>query len=1039
MAQAKGSSYKKIMGLIHKIKLPLKSHILDYKKAYKISGWLTVVIAAIVYFFSVQRTGSLWDCGEFISGAYKLEVVHPPGAPLFLMVGHLFAMLGEWFSTDPADIAFMVNLLSGLSTAFGVGFLAWTTFLFGKLAMVGREGETSGAQNIALALGGVVAGLTAAFCISVYFSAVEGEVYAMSFFFTMLVLWSMVVWYSKPDTRESDRWIVFALYAAGLSIGVHLLSLLALPTAALLYYFKKYDKVTPLGVLVSLAAGGAVVIFIQKIVIVGIPTLWAWFDYFMVNTLGMGFNTGIIPTVIVVFAILAYGLMQAHKRNNHFLQMAFMSAMLICISFSTIGVVVIRATANPPINMNNPDDPYSLLPYLNREQYGERPILYGPSFEATPERTTVEPRYGRVGDKYEIVNYKLSYEYSSGDKMLFPRMGHLTDDAQYRSWIGKGTPNMWDNLSFFIQYQINWMYWRYFMWNFVGRENAHQGYTPTNKADGQWMSGISFIDQARLYDMDKEPEWRKNAEGRNTYYFIPLILGIIGLIYSYKKRKRDFFSLLVLFLITGIGIIIYSNQPPQEPRERDYVLAGSFATFAIWVGLAVPALFSLLKAKLKNVNKEIIAIACGVLVLLAPAIMLSENYDDMGRKDLYASRDYASNFLNSLEKNAIIFTYGDNDTYPLWYAQEVEGIRTDVRVINLSLIAVDWYINQMRRKVNKSPAVDMSISPEQYRGYRHNQLFLYDGTDKTPEQMVSFDQFVQMINTGKTEIKNPSREMSQFAIPIGRVAVKIDKSQVRQLYGYKDSLMQQVQKYIVFDNRNKSYLTKDDIAIMDIIASNINKRPIYFASTVRRSKMLGLDDYMQYEGLAMRVTPVRTPSDSRMAIFGSGRIDADKVLENAETLFKWGNLDKKEMFVDESFAPAVQSHRMVFMRAMEKFMQLGEMKKAVKMSDIYINGFPNMNFPFGFFTVPFISPYVEVGQYDRAYALIDQTLSNLKARIDFYRSIDPDIVQASFSRKQRLAYSGLSRLQNLVRQLPDSDKKKAYTEEIKKYLPQQAG
>lgn len=1010
---------------------------MNYKRAYRLSGWITVVIAAIVYFFSVQRTGSLWDCGEFIAGAYKLEVVHPPGAPLFLLIGHIFAKFGEWFGSDPANIAFMVNLLSGLSAAFGVGFLAWSTFHFGKLAMVGREGKTTETQNILLMFSGIVAGLVAAFCVSVYFSAVEGEVYAMSFFFTCMVLWAMAVWYAKPNDNKHDRWIVFALNATGLSIGVHLLSLLILPTAALLYYFKKYDKITPKGVLASIAVGGVAVIFIMKVVIVGIPTLWSWFDMYMVNNLGLGFNTGIIPTILVIAGLCAYGFYYAHKKNSHILQLIFMSVTLVVISFSTIGVVVIRANASPPINMNNPEDPFSLLPYLNREQYGERPILYGPSFDASPVNTEIDPRYNRVGDKYEITGYKMSYEYNPADKILFPRMGHTDRAQQYQAWMNKkgGSPTMLDNLSFFISYQVNWMYWRYFMWNFVGRTNAQQGYSPANKADGQWASGIKFIDELRLYDMDLEPDWMKNDEGRNSYYFLPLIFGILGLLFHYRKRKKDFWALMSLFVVTGLGIIIYSNQPPQEPRERDYVLIGSFATFAIWIGLGVPALYNLLVSRIKSVDKKIIAVLCGIIVLMAPLIMGFQNYDDMGRKDLYASRDYAANFLNSVDENAIIFTYGDNDTYPLWYAQEVENIRTDVRVINLSLIAVDWYIDLMRRRVDDSPAVDMAISPDQYRGYRHDQMFLYDQrTGGPPEKMFTFKQFTDEINSGRTEISASGRDMSQFVMPASGVLVPVQKNKVAQLFDYPDSVARSASDYLTFNFKDKSFLRKDELAIMDIIASNINQRPVYFATTVQQSKMLGLGDNMQLEGLALRVTPMKYTSDPRLSIYGLGRIDSDKVLENAAEKFRWGGFEKKKLFVDESFAPAVQSHRLVFMRAMEDFLARGEIDKAVQISDLYFYGFPNMNFPFGYFSSPFVRSYIEAGDYEKAYEILDKTIENVTAELDFYASLDRATVSSSFSQGYNLASSTASSLMTLISELPDSEKKTEYNQIMEPYL-----
>jgi hypothetical protein len=692
-----------------------------FNRVYSIASWLVFAAAMTVFFFSAERTGSLWDCGEFILGAYRLQVVHPPGAPLFLIVGRMFTWIAELVSDNPSDIAFAVNLMSGLCTAFAAFFVARVAMLLGKLALAGRDGELKKGDGIALGGAGIVAGLAAAFASSIWFSAVEGEVYGMSTFFTALTLWGTVKWYSLPNEPEHDRWLIFVIYAAALSMGVHLLSLLTFPALALFYYFKKYPQHTFWGMAAAAGIGVVFILGIQVLVITGLPKLWSWFELMMVNGLGLPFHSGLIPTLLLVAAVIFFGLRHAHRTNNGLLQKLIVASGLVVVGFSTIGVVLIRANANTPINMNHPSDAMRLIPYLNREQYGERPLLRGPHFEAQPVDTKTKDRYGRVGDRYEIVDQKLDYVFADKDKMLFPRMGDYTQGRPqlYKQWMGlnpnaplpAGRPNQLDNLSFFVRYQLGWMYWRYFMWNFSGRQNGDQGYEPWDKSSGHWISGLRFIDDARLYNHSQLPSTKRENKARNRYYMLPFLFGLLGMVFHYRRRREDFLGLLALFIITGIGIIVYSNQPPREPRERDYVLVGSFFTYAVWIGFGVLALLRLLRERL-SLSGSVAGIIASLVVLTAPLLMGFQNFDDHSRRHHAGARDYANNFLQSCAPNAIIFTYGDNDTYPLWYAQEVEGIRQDLRVVNLSLIAVDWYINSLRRRINDSPPLKLTIPEE---------------------------------------------------------------------------------------------------------------------------------------------------------------------------------------------------------------------------------------------------------------------------------------------------------------------------------------
>ena len=1010
------------------------------KLTTNIAGWLVFAIATIVYYFSAEPTGSLWDCGEFILGAYKLQVVHPPGAPLFVLVARLFTWVADVFSSDPADIAFAVNFMSGICTAFAATFVCWVTIILSKMTLVGREGVLNVAQNIAVASAGVIAGLTTAFSTSIWFSAVEGEVYAMSTFFTALTLWSTIKWYHLPDTPYADRWLFFTVYAAALSIGVHLLSLLTFPALALFYYFKKYKKHTLMGMAAAAGVGVLAIVLIQKLVIVGIPLLWSWFDLTLVNGLGLPFHTGLIPTLLLVGVLIFFGLRYAHKKQNALLQDVIMAATLAIIGFSTIGVVVIRANAATPINMNAPSDAMRLIPYLNREQYGERPLLRGPSFVSQHIDTKIKDRYGRVGDKYEITDYKITYEYASRDKMLFPRMSDnsMNRPQLYKQWMGldpekplpTGRPNQVDNISFLFQYQLGWMYWRYFMWNFAGRQNAEQGFYPWDKSNGHWLSGIKPLDSWRLYNQNALPDTIKNDKARNKYYMLPFLFGLFGLFFHLQRRRNDALGLLAMFIITGIGIVIYSNQPPNEPRERDYVLVGSFFTFAIWIGMAVVALFELLTDRLKLKGIVPAAIA-GILVLSAPLLMGTQNFDDHSRRLHMGARDYASNFLESCEPNAVIFTYGDNDTYPLWYAQEVEGIRRDVRVVNLSLIAVDWYIDLLRRKINDSPALKMTIPAEAYRGKKRNIVYYYNPQQQQGAYDPAYDRetdlrsMIQYIGEDhqlpiKTTIELESYfDSKRLFIPVNQADV-ITKG----LVTIADSA--NIPNKIPI-NLSRDYLQKDDIAVLDIIASNLWDRPIYFAVTCQQDKLFGLQDYMQLEGLGLRIVPLRSKSDQIYGIIGNGRVNSDKVYENVMNKFRWGNFDKYDLFVNKSYTPSVQSTRLVIRRAAIDLVQKGDTTRGIALIDKFFEAFPHMNFPYDYFTMLMLDVYIQAGAYDKAKPHMDLLAQQTEQYLRFYDSIDPLVISSSFEMDYGYAYRTMNDLLAQAERIGDT----AFLEKIK--------
>ncbi len=992
--------------------------MISHKRFATIAGWVVFGIAAIVYFMSAERTTSLWDCGEFILGAYKLQVVHPPGAPLFLIVGRMFTWVGDILSNNPSDIAFSVNLMSGMFTAFAAAFVAWITITCIRMVYVGRETENmTFEQNVLSAFGGVVAGLATAFSTSIWFSAVEGEVYAMSTFFTAMTVWAMVKWYGLPNDIKSDRWIIFALYSGGLSIGVHLLSLLTYPALALLYYFKKYDRHTFWGGLIAIGAGALVIMLIQKLIIVGIPTLWSSMELMMVNGFGMPFHSGLIPTLLIIAGVIFLGLRWAHQNGSGIVQRIMVATAMLVISFSTIGVVLIRANADPPINMNEPSDVMRLIPYLNREQYGERPLLYGAHFDANPVDVSRKPRYGRVGNRYEVVDHRISYVYDNADKMLLPRIGHNDQNRiqLHRMWMGDQhrKPDMAYNLSFLFRYQINWMYIRYFMWNFAGRQNGEQGYYPWNPKSGHWLSGIPFLDSARLYNQSQLPETIKNDQARNKYYLLPFIFGILGFLWHWRHKRKDCLALIVLFLFTGLGIIFYTNQPPNEPRERDYVLVGSFFTFCIWIGMAVPALYAFVVSKLKK-EPRLLAFAVGAVVLIAPLLMGTQNFDDHSRRHITAARDYASNFLESCDPNAIIFTYGDNDTYPLWYCQEVEGIRTDVRVVNLSLIAVDWYINGLRKKINDSPPIKFSIPADAYRGDQRNALWpMQQATQEMP-----LDRALKIM--GENHPVSAGQQQFPSYLPSTNLYIPIDVNRAFETGLVKESDTGRVVSRIPV-TLTKTYITKDEMALLDIIMSNLYDRPIYFSVTCRDDKLLGMDDFMQLEGLGLRIIPVQTRSNRSLHIYGSGRADVDKTFDRVMNKWRWGNFDKKRLFVDNSYGASVQAMRFIMLRTIQELIRMGDNERAIALTDKYFEAFPHMNFPYDGRTLMYINLYLQAQAHDKVKEQLRILAPELADWMRFYDSISKQALEAGFQSEYQITLSSIQEILRISGLLGDDD------------------
>lgn len=1068
----------------------------SFKTLNNIAGWLVFGIAAIVLGLAAEPTGSLWDCGEFIAGAYKLQVVHPPGAPVFLIVGRLFTWVASIFSDNPANIAYSVNLLSVLCTAATALFICWSTTILARLMLNGRGGEPVGGQAIAVLGAGLVAGLVTAFTTSIWFSAVEGEVYAMSTFFTAMTLWAVLKWYNLPDEADADRWLIFAFYSAALSIGVHLLSLLTFPALAMFYYFKKSRKPTVMGTLIASIIGVVAIVLIQKIVIAGIPALWSAFDKTMVNSFGLPFYSGIVPVALLFGGAIWFGLYWSQKTNNGLLQRIVVALSVVVISYLSYGVVIIRAAASPPINMNDPSDPVRLLPYLNREQYGERPLLRGPNFDVKiPEQVediSREDRWGRVGDQYKVVDEKVDYEYSPSSEVLFPRMSDYSQGrpAIYRQWIEKkqGPYTTGDNIKFFVRYQLNWMYWRYFMWNFAGRQNGEQGYYPWDPSAGHWVSGIDALDEPRIGNQAELPDFQKNSQGRNKYYLIPFLLGLMGMFFHYfrsknstqdsntllmlggaallltaalkvlmdltgfdnytlllllggsaflfffmdaVKRSPEFAAILALFIITGIGIIVYSNQPPNEPRERDYVLAASFFTFAIWIGLSVVGLYHLLTQQLRlpDVTAACLTTALG---LVAPALMVTQNWDDHSRADHYASRDYARNFLESVEANAIIFTYGDNDTYPLWYCQEVEGIRTDVRVVNLSLIAVDWYIDQLRRTVNASPAIKMGIPREQLRGFKRIQTPFYAPRNVEPE--MTLEQVVKFLGEDHKLPTQDGRDFDTY-LPTRKIAIPVDKTEISQSGVMLPTDTMIVDTIHLDLGKDKSYIIKDELAMLDIIASNLWERPIYWAVTCREDKLLGFDDYLQLEGLSLRIVPVKSRgSVENYGIIGNGRVATDLAFRNIMEKWQWGNFDKKRLYVDRSYMPSLQTMRVAMIRVARQLVLEGKKTQAVQLADRYFEVFPAFNFQYDQFAALMADIYARSDAKEKAVAKMREIAQTQVQILNFVASQKPEF-QKGYAQDEQFALGCAQTLMRTADDLKDDAFSKELEEMFAPFIP----
>ncbi|MBK9759926.1 MAG: DUF2723 domain-containing protein [Flavobacteriales bacterium] len=1058
---------------------------MDFKKLNIVTGWLVFLVAAYTYISTIEPTASFWDCGEFIATAYKVEVGHPPGAPLFMILARISSAF-----VSPENVPAAVNTLSALCSAFTILFLFWSiTHMAKKLATRDGDEEMTAGKLIAVIGSGIVGALAYTWSDSFWFSAVEGEVYAMSSFFTAIVFWAILKWESEADQPHNTRWLILIAYLMGLSIGVHLLNLLCIPAIAFVYYFKKY-KVTPLGVAYTFVISALILGAIQAIIIPGIVQMAGKFELLFVNDLGMPFNTGNFVYGMLVLGLVVWGLLWSQRNGKVILNTIILGVSVILVGYSTYALIVIRSNANPPIDENNPENVFNLLSYLNREQYGDRPLLTGQFWdsEMSDTREDGSPVYTATykvmkGNKVDKQLYdgwsaehyvdgktglEITHEYVITDErkgtepvyepeftMLFPRMyssqpGHV---EEYKNWCdfkgvgirttdreGKPTiiykPTQGENLRFFVDYQTNWMYWRYFMWNFAGRQNDIQGHGGI--LDGNWYTGLKFIDAERLGNQDHLPSSMTTNKAMNKLFLLPMILGLIGLVYQLAKNLRDWSIVMLLFFFTGMAIVVYLNQTPLQPRERDYAYVGSFYAFAIWVGLGVYALFDaarslsirdiafgvggtigigVLKYGVESMVGDnhgvslclfymggVAGAALGLMYLLRgvkddrlpgilatalglaiPIVMVRAEWNDHNRSNRTPARDLAADYLESCPPQAILFTNGDNDTFPLWYAQEVQGIRTDVRVVNLSLLNTDWYIDQMRRKAYESEPVAFGMAAEKYRQGTRDVVAIDPFRKKTG--FMDLKKVMAFASDDNNREQIFQRGVRDSYLPTQNFILNADSA---FCFGPEGMLTAKDTADFVKEVRwsiKKSYLLKNHVMVLDMLAQNDWKRPICFAVTTGPDSYVGLQDYFRLEGLAYRLTPLFSPRRNPNTY---GSVGTDIMYKNVMEKFTWGNMNTdKPVYLDENTLRMTTNLRLQLATLADGLIDEGRKNDAKKVLDLTMEKMPEKNVPYDRIMLPIIEAYYNAGDSSSANAISERLFTIMEENMNFYLSLEP--------------------------------------------------
>lgn len=987
---------------------------MNYQKINNLFGWAVFAIASVTYYLTLEPTVSFWDCGEYISTAFKLEVGHPPGAPLFQLIGRFFSL----FAGDTSQVAFMINLMSALSSSFTILFLFWSITALSKKLIL-QESEFTQANAIAIMGSGVVGALSYAFSDSFWFSAVEGEVYAMSSFFTAVTFWAILKWESEAEDKHAARWIILIAYLIGLSVGVHLLNLLAIPAVVFIYYFKRYEF-SKTGFVKAALSGILITGLVQAVIIPGIVSLAGKFELVFVNTIGLPFNSGTIFYFLAIIAGIILGLRYAKRKNKATWSVALLSFTFLLIGYSTFLTLVVRSNADTPIDENNPEEAVSLLAYLNREQYGDWPILSGQYYNAkVVDFEDGNPVYRKddATGKYIITDDRKNTEYVFDSQYtgFLPRMWFTQAKTHqikaYRDWSGqKNTnraPTFSENIKYLFNYQIGHMYMRYFLWNFAGKQNDMQGHGEINK--GNWLSGISFIDNARLGPQDNLPANMANNKGRNVYYMLPLLLGLIGMAFQFKKDNKSALVVMTLFLFTGLAIVAYLNQYPYQPRERDYAYVGSFYAFAIWIGLGVLAVFDALSKKAPKTISAVLA--TGLCLLLVPTIMASENWDDHDRSNRYTARDVASNYLNSCDKNAIIFTFGDNDTFPLWYAQEVEGVRTDVRVVNLSLFSTEWYVDQMKRAAYESAPIPSTLTWDKYKQGTRDYIPVYDrGLGH-----VEVKDVIDFIGNDSEQTKIPTSRGKSNYCPTDKLKLTVDKEAIIRNGLVPEGMEDQIVDEIKWKISGQG-LTKAQMMILDILANFNWERPIYFAITVGADNFQGLEDYFQLEGLAYHLTPFKNASADGQV----GKVATDKMFDNLINKFKWGNMGDPSVYLDETNMRMTMNFRNNFARLADALIAEGDTTRARIVLDRCVEVMPNEAISYNYFNIPIADAYYRLGEREKASEIVRVLADNYFDEMDYYTSIDQKTL-SQMDRDYQLTNQVIGSIFNLAQAHNDKD------------------
>ena len=1081
-----------------------------YNLINNLLGWFSFAVAAVTYCLTVEPTASFWDCPEFITTAYKLEVGHPPGAPFFMLTGNFFTQ----FTDDPTKVAFCVNIMSALLSALCILFLFWSiTHLARKL--ICKDGVVTSLSQLIVIMGsGLTGALAYTWSDTFWFSAVEGEVYAYSSMFTALVFWLILKWEDHADEPHSDRWLVLIFYLTGLSIGVHLLNLLCLPAITLVYYYKRYPSASLKGSLVALGVSMLLVAAVLYGVVPGIVKVGGWFELFFVNSLGMPFNTGVVIYLIVLIGVVLAAIWSTTQKNrvrtqilyvasiallgipfmghgalsvvcgllvlgalyfvltlknkdgNFILRKRFLNTSLLCmlmlmIGYSSYAIIVIRSTQNTPMDQNSPEDIFTLGTYMGREQYGSYPLFKGEAYcsqgqayaagaieyEKRMRTQRKEKATPDEPDQYEEIEETVGVNYPSELTMLFPRMWSAGHTAQYQEWMGDiemnegymqtpdgyevpvSMPTQLENIRFFLSYQVNFMYWRYFMWNFAGRQNDIQS-KGFELEHGNWISGIPFIDNALYGDQSLLPDaLSKDNKGHNVFYCLPLLLGLIGLFWqSYRGEKgvRQFWVVFFLFFMTGLAIVLYLNQTPSQPRERDYAYAGSFYAFAIWIGLGVAALASLFEKLLK---KPVLAAAVASLAgICVPLQMVSQTWDDHDRSGRYACRDFGLNYLNTLPEkgNPIIFTNGDNDTFPLWYNQEVEGQRTDARVCNLSYLQTDWYTDQMKRPAYDSPALPITWEricyvdngKHAYYPIRAEEKVQLDALKKANPEIDPYE--LSYI------LKNYVCKESGGYFPTDSVVVSVNKEAVRESGMYlpfgPDSIPDKMIISLKNVNERQGGLYRADVMVYEMLAHADWKRPMYMSVTLGSENYASLENFCVLEGLAYRITPFN--------FGGRGVVDEKLMMHNFMERFKYGNMSQPGLYIDETVSRMCRTHRRMFVMLADRLVRSGKKDDAAKVLARCEKELPACNIPYTDDDSQLASLWAEVGNAKEAERVAKAVLTYNLQYFNFLNSLSASTIESYRSTNYYLFASTIEALQALG--AAKSKEEKAFRNKVEK-------